>query len=73
MTWKETLQKKIIELYKGKKSSALIKNYANIFPHCYIDDYPIETAINDLPYIEKLSAKNPIEMISITPLDKPIP
>lgn len=62
MTWKEALQKKIIELYKGKKTSALIKNYANIFPHCYIDAYPIEVAINDLSYIEKLSAENPLEI-----------
>lgn len=54
--------KKIIELYKGKKTSALIKNYANIFPHCYIDAYPIEVAINDLSYIEKLSAENPLEI-----------
>ena len=60
--WKEKLKKKLIEQYGNKKANALIKEYANIFPHSYMDENSIEVAVNDLAYIEKLSAANPLEV-----------
>lgn len=58
--WKEKLQKELIKNYGDKKASALTKKYANTFPHSYMDECSAEIAANDLAYIEKLSAADPL-------------
>jgi len=62
LTWKEQLQTKLIQHHGNKKGLALSKNYSHGFPLSYIDDYSVDVAINDINYIEQLSADKPLEI-----------
>lgn len=58
LTWKEKLQKKLIEEYGNKRGSSFAKKYGQAFSNSYIDEYSIEVAVRDISYAEKLSDKN---------------
>jgi len=53
-TWKELLQKKI--------SRSLGEKYLNAFPVGYRDDNSVAQAVQDIQFIENLSAENPLEI-----------
>ncbi len=61
-TWKEQLHNKLVKQYGDKKGSILSKKYGDSFPHSYIDDYRVEMAIDDIQYIEHLSAQKSLEL-----------
>lgn len=62
LTWNEQLQRKLIAKHKNKQGMALNEKYVQSFPPGYEEEYPVETAINDIEAIEKLSAENPLEI-----------
>lgn len=60
-TWKEQLQAKLANLFGIKKAAALTAKYANAFATSYIEEHPVDIAINDISHIENLSDDNRIE------------
>lgn len=56
--WIEKLNKQLIEVYGKKKGSLLAKKYRQAFPHSYIDDTRIDTAIEDIEYLEQLNEQS---------------
>jgi len=61
-TWKEQLHNSLVKKYGNKKGPVLSKKYCDSFPHSYIDDSNVDTAINDIDYLEQLSAQKPLEL-----------
>lgn len=61
-TWKNELQALLTKKMDAKKSGMLFKKYENAFSTNYIDDYPVETALADIRFIEKLSVDNKLEI-----------
>lgn len=72
-TWKEQLQEQLIEEYGNKKGLALSKKYISGFPNSYSEDYPVEIAVMDIEYAERLSSKNPLEINFSLSKDKETP
>ncbi|MDP1604688.1 MAG: NAD-glutamate dehydrogenase [Legionella sp.] len=62
MSWKEQLEKKLIEESTGEKSTLLHSKYNNSFSASYMDIYTPDMAFDDITYLEKLSPQNPLEM-----------
>lgn len=70
-TLKEQLENRLTDLYKYKDKSTkgIINNI--LFSRSYIDDSPIDRALDDINYIIKLSAKNPLELHLYQSQEKP--
>lgn len=62
LTWKERLEKKLIEIYGNKKGSALDQKYSEGFTSSYTDEYTVDTALLDIQYMEKLSSQHPLQL-----------
>lgn len=58
--WIEQLQTKLRDIYGANKANTLSKKYAHAFPSSYQEDFPIETALDDIQKIEELSTDNPL-------------
>lgn len=66
-TWKIMLENKLIEHYGQTDGVALCDKYNNGFSKGYMDDYSVDQAFNDIPYVERLSEKNPIQLDLYSP------
>ncbi len=62
LTWKEQLENQLIKQFGNKKGAALNKKFSPAFPHSYMDEYPIETAVADIGYMDQLSESKPLEV-----------
>ncbi len=61
-TWKEQLLQQLIKANGNKAGLALNKKYGDSFPHAYLDEYSVATAVSDIQSIERLSAEHPLEI-----------
>lgn len=57
--WHQLLEEKLQTIKNGK---ALSKRYRHVFPSSYLDDYSPDVALDDMPYLEKMSAEHSLEM-----------
>lgn len=58
LPWNEQLHNLLIKKFGNKQGLLLSKKYAQSFIGSYSNDYPASTALNDIEYIEHLSATN---------------
>ncbi len=62
LNWKEQLQRQLVKKFGTKEGNRLAKKYDDAYPINYCTQNSIETAVNDLSVIEKLSAKDPFRI-----------
>lgn len=60
--WQVELSAQLIKKFGTTKGRNLSQQYLKSFPHHYIEKYSINTAIEDIEHIEKLSSGNPLEI-----------
>lgn len=62
LTWKEEFEKELIAIHGNKKGKELAKQYTDIFPHSYKDQYSPKIATSDLNILQALSDRNPLAL-----------
>ncbi|HSW70818.1 MAG TPA: NAD-glutamate dehydrogenase domain-containing protein, partial [Gammaproteobacteria bacterium] len=60
--WKDELGQKLNQQYGDKKGALLYKKYHTAFNNLYCEQYTVLQALQDLSYLEKISADNFIEL-----------
>lgn len=62
LTWKEQLEKILIQQHGKKSGQSIAAHYVPIFPHSYKDQYSPEIAASDITFLESLSDQNPVAL-----------
>lgn len=60
--WKESFNKKLVQHFGEQKGSLLFKKYGQSFDAIYCEECPVEMALHDLSFLEKISKENFIEL-----------
>lgn len=60
--WKERLLKKLTQKYGAAKGATLGNKYKDAFPTHYREERSVDTAIDDIMYMEQISAENPLAL-----------
>jgi glutamate dehydrogenase len=61
-SWKEQLQKALIQQMGPKRGAALSEKYASAFSASYLEDYACDAAVSDIAHIETLSQDHPVSL-----------
>jgi len=62
LTWNENLHEKIMQKFGKNNGAQLSKKYSKAFPPSYRDEYTSDTSILDIPYLENVNEKTPIDL-----------
>ncbi len=62
VTWPEDLEKKLVQEFGAKRGELLAKKYAQAFSHSYQEDFSVQTAVQDIKYMEEINEQNPLEI-----------
>lgn len=61
-SWKENLKNKLIKKYGKKEGTALDKKYRDAFPTNYMNSFTVDTVLDDISYLEQISAERPLAL-----------
>lgn len=59
MKWKDELKSKLSKKYGNKQGAVLYDKYNQAFPTIYSDTFNIETALDDITYLQQISPERP--------------
>ncbi|MBS0289484.1 MAG: NAD-glutamate dehydrogenase [Proteobacteria bacterium] len=70
-TWEDNFKAALVEHFGEEEGNRLFHIYRGAFPVGYRSEFNVRTAVYDVQHIERLSAKDPLEMSFYRPLDEP--
>src|SRR5689334_13488121 len=62
VAWRENLNRKLVQKLGEKKGGALYRKYGGSFDVIYSEECSVDMALNDISYLETISAENFLEL-----------
>jgi glutamate dehydrogenase len=60
--WKKDLEKKLSAVFGAKQGPALTNKYFSVFHSSYVEDCPVNTAVDDIKQMEALNAEHNVSL-----------